>query len=118
MLVLAGCSHAPFVLPDDSVPPATVLDDYLTAVVANDCSTARALETKDYREGHDCGMWHIASFGALVGPATPRDGEVVFDTAVTTHGDDALPDGDHLLFFDLIRQPNGAWRVAGGGTGP
>ena len=115
VVVLAGCSHV--FMPADSAPPASVLEAYLTAVVANDCSTAHALETKDFGAGHDCGMWHITSFGSLVGPATPRDGEEVFSTAVTTQGGD-MPDGGHLLFFDLIRQPGGSWRVAGGGTGP
>jgi hypothetical protein len=119
LVLLVGCSRSPVVLPADSAPPAVVLNAYLTAIVAHDCDTARTLETKDYSSGHDCGIWHMTAFGDPVGPETPRDGEAVFSTTVTTQGGEkTLPDGHHTLFFNLIRQPGGAWRVAGGGTGP
>lgn len=109
------------VLPPDSAPPAVVLNAYLTALLAGDCDTARALATPTFFRGNGelCGGPDVSAFTPLRGPATPRDGEVVFSTTLTTRGGDgSMPDGDNLWFYSLVRQPNGAWRLAGGGSGP
>jgi hypothetical protein len=108
-------------LPPDSSPPDVVLNAYLAALKAGDCETARALETPTLVVGNGelCGALEVRAFTPLHGPATPQDGEVVFSTVLTTKGGDvSMPDGDHDWFYTLIRQPNGSWRVAGGGSGP
>jgi hypothetical protein len=69
--------------------------------------------------GELCGVVDVMAFGPLTGPATPQDGEVVFSTTLTTSGDGvSILAGDTLWFYTLLRQPDGEWRLAGGGTGP
>lgn len=120
LTTVAACG-SPTILPPDSASPALVLDAYMKALRSGDCATSRALSTQTFVVGNGelCGALHVTAFTALGGPATPRDGEVVFSTTVTTRGGDAsMPDGDHLWFYTLTRQPSGAWRLSGGGTGP
>ena len=51
--------------------------------------------------------------------ATPTDDVAVFSTTMTvTDGDESMPDGTYTWFYDLGRQPDGAWLLTGGGSGP
>jgi hypothetical protein len=98
-----------------------VLGAYLTALRAGDCDTARALTMSTFVVGNGelCGALHVSAFSSLTGPATPDDREVVFATTLTTNGDGAsIPAGDITWFYALDQQPSGAWRLAGGGSGP
>jgi hypothetical protein len=119
IVALRGSSVA--VLPPDSASPAAVLDAYLTALMASDCQTARALVTSTFTVGNGelCGAVRVSAYVVDPTPATPPDGEVIFATTLTTSGDGAsIPAGDVTWFYDLIRQPSGAWRIVGGGSGP
>lgn len=53
-------------------------------------------------------------------PATPISDEVVFATTLTTGGstDGSVPASDITWFYTLDRQPDGAWRISSGGSGP
>jgi hypothetical protein len=118
--VVAACRSGAVQIPD-SAPPAVVLDVYLRALEAGDCDAARALATSTFVVGNGelCGVLDVTGFNGLTGPAVPRDGEVVFSTTLTTGGDDrSIQEGDQTWFYTLVRQPNGAWRLAGGGSGP
>jgi hypothetical protein len=108
-------------LPADPAPPATVLNAYLTALRAGDCDVAHALALSSFVIGNGelCGAVHVSAFTPLIGPAGPGDGELVYSTTLTTDGDGvSIPAGDVIWFYALDRQPNGAWRLAGGGSGP
>jgi hypothetical protein len=122
VLALGGCVHGTFVPPPDSAPPATVLEAYLGALVAGDCSAGKVLgvETFGRGSGELCGAATVTKYRIAGPPATPSDAEVVFATTLTTGGsaDGSVPAGDITWFYDLKRQPSGAWRLAGGGSGP
>jgi hypothetical protein len=119
-----ACSHIPSSTPAGSpgvAPPEVVLSDYLAALQAGDCRTAHQFATSTFIVGNGelCGVLHVSAFTPLTGPATPRDGEVVFSSELTTSGGDvSMPDGQHTWFYTLDRQSNGAWRITGGGSGP
>lgn len=120
-LLVAACSApSPSIPQSNPEAPGIVLDAYLNALVEGDCVTARALATPTFGDGHFCGVaLHMTSFGVDPAPATPRDGELVYSTTITTQGgDETILDGTHTWFYTLIRQEGGAWRIAGGGTGP
>jgi len=115
---IGACGAVP--LPEQS-PPDLVLNTYLDALEAGDCERARSLAMPTFVVGNGelCGALDVLAFSPLTGPATPRDGEVIFSTTLTTRGDGvSIEDGDTLWFYQLIRQPGGAWRLTGGGTGP
>jgi hypothetical protein len=98
-----------------------VLRAYLEELQAGDCVAARALATPTFRVGNGelCGALRVTAFAPLGEPATPSDQEAVFSTKLTTvGGDQSMPDGGHIWFYDLVLQPDGAWRLAGGGSGP
>jgi hypothetical protein len=94
---------------------------YLAALVAGDCPTARALSTAENiaNNGVWCDRPRVRSFGSVGDGARPTDTESVYAVSITTAGgDSSLPDGEHLWFYDLRRQPSGAWRVYQSGSGP
>jgi len=98
-----------------------VLDAYLSALLDGDCPRSRTLETASFAAtGSDFCIWfQTTAYEINPNMATPADGKVEFDAQVTTRGGNfTLPDGSHTMFFPLDRQATGAWRVAGGGTGP
>ena len=108
-------------LPAKDAAPAEVLSAYLQALRSGDCQSAHALATSSFVHGNGelCGDLTVSAYTPLVDPATPRDGEVVFATNLTTQGGDgSMPDGLHTWFYALDRQPDGAWRIVGGGSGP
>jgi predicted small lipoprotein YifL len=122
MAGIAGCgTQAPRSLPPDTAPSKEVLVAYLQALVAGDCATARALSTPENvaNNGVWCDRPRVTSFGSTGDGAGPTDNEIVYAVSITTVGGDlSLPDAERLWFYDLRRQPNGAWRVYGSGSGP
>lgn len=119
-VAIAACGPRT-VLPPDPAPPNVVLTAYLTALRAGDCTTAHPLATSTFTIGNGelCGGVKVSAFTPLTQPATPRDGEVVYATTLTTSGDGVSIDaGDITWFYTLERQPSGAWRLTGGGSGP
>ena len=69
--------------------------------------------------GELCGHLTVRANTPPGTPAEPGDGEVIFSTVLTTEGgDDSMPDGDHIWFYSLKRQPAGTWRLIAGGSGP
>ena len=95
--------------------------DYLVALKAGDCRSAHALATSSFARGNGelCGDLDVTAYTTPQGPATPNDHEVVYATTLTTKGgDETVPDGQHIWFYSLDRQPDGSWRLAGGGSGP
>lgn len=127
-LALSACGSRPSPsLPPVSAPPEVVLDTYLRALVAGDCATADALAVGTFTayNGDLCGYLTVTAYRIYgknidgLGLRLEDVREVVFATMITTRGGDiALPDGDHTWFYSLDRQPDGSWRLAGGGTGP
>lgn len=109
-------------MPPDNAPPDVVLETYLEALETGDCATAHSLTTDTFTVGNGelCGALRVTRSEIAAGnPAQPRDGEVVFATTITVvGGDQSMPDGDHIWFYDLQRQANGTWRITGGGSGP
>lgn len=99
-----------------------VLDAYLRALVAGDCETGRKLVTETFRTGNGelCGGTGVTAYRIDLTPARPSPDEVVFGTWLTTTGSDdgSILPGDLGWFYSLRRQPNGSWRIVGGGTGP
>lgn len=122
MLGLSCGGPAAASLPPDDAPPDVVLATYLEALKAGDCATAHLLVTNSFTIGNGelCGALRVTRVViAADDPAQPREGEVVFATTITVAGgDQSMPDGDHIWFYDLQRQDNGAWRITGGGSGP
>jgi hypothetical protein len=121
LALVAACQAG--AVPPNSATPREVLTAFLTAAQARDCTLARALMTPSGAQqvASFCGSVQVHSF-QIVGDgngAAPNDHEVVFATTLgITGGDISLPDGGHTIFFDLIQQPGGEWRIAGGGSGP
>ncbi|HEY8438734.1 MAG TPA: hypothetical protein VIK65_09000 [Candidatus Limnocylindrales bacterium] len=121
LVAVGGC--APVVtFPPESAAPAVVLDTYLMALAAGDCQAGRRLALTTFAKGKGelCGETRLISYRVDLVPATFSDREVVFAAHLTTTGtaDRSVPPGEMLWFYDLLRQPNGAWRLAGGGSGP
>lgn len=107
-------------MPPDSAQPDVVLDTYLRSLVAGDCDMVRYLATSTFRQGNGdlCGGTDVTDY-RIDGQVQPSVDEVVFSTTLTTTGDnESIPAGEMLWFYSLMRQPNGAWRLTGGGTGP
>lgn len=120
-LVLGACAPA-VTLPPDSASPEVVLDTYLRALVAGDCDTGRKLGADGFGQwsGDLCGQTQVKAYGIFGAPAQPSTNEVVFATTLTTTGtsDGTVRSGQITWFFSLDRQPNGSWRLVGGGSGP
>jgi cellulase/cellobiase CelA1 len=123
----AACSPAAPVpsaatLPPPTAAPEVVLDAYLRALVAGDCDTGRKLATATFAKGNGelCGDTHVSAYQINPVPARPNAGEVVFSTTVTTTGtaDGSILPGAMTWFYSLDQQPDGSWRLVGGGSGP
>lgn len=119
-VLVVGC-QPPVALPPDSAGPDVVLDAYLRSLVAGDCDTGRKLATATFKRGNGdlCGGTDVTAY-QIDGRAQPSADEVVFATTVTTTGDhgQSIDAGEMTWFYSLMRQPNGAWRITGGGSGP
>ena len=123
LLAVSGCA-APTSrgsLPPADAPAAAVMDAYLQALVAGDCSTAHALATSTFKPGNGelCGDVVVSSFSLNPEPAAPGRDEVVYATELITEGssDGTIQRGRTVWFYDLKRQ-DGVWRLVGGGSGP
>jgi hypothetical protein len=122
VLVLTACAPA-VALPPASASPQVVLDTYLRALAAGDCSTGRKLWTEGAASrvrGDLCGETQVSAYGITGDPAQPTADELVFSTILTTTGtrDGSVRAGRITRFFTLRRQANGVWRIWGGGSGP
>lgn len=123
LLALSSAACAPAVaLPLDSAGPEVILDTYLRALVAGDCDTGRKLATDTFRKGNGelCGGTRVTAYRIDPVPARPSPEEIVFSTNLTTSGSDdgSILPGELGWFYSLDHQPNGSWRVVGGGSGP
>jgi hypothetical protein len=121
LVLVAACRTG--AVPPNSATPREVLAAFLAAAQARDCALARALVAPSGAQQVDsfCGSIQVHSF-QIIGDgngAAPNAHEVVFATMLGVSGGDVtLPDGSHTIFFDLLQQPGGEWRIAGGGSGP
>ncbi|CAL8974048.1 hypothetical protein CELL_01685 [Cellulomonas sp. T2.31MG-18] len=122
--LLAGCAHplgAPIALPSPGADARTVLSVYLQALRAGDCRTARQLAASSFSFGNGelCGHLKVLPYTEPGQPALPGDGEAIFSTVLTVAGADAsMNNGKNTRFYDLKQQPDGQWRLVGGGSGP
>jgi len=106
-------------IPPQSAPPEAVLAAYLTALMAGDCETGRALATSTFvvGDGELCGTLRVTSATVDGDPVKDSDRSVlVFVTLVVSGGGAAMPDGAHDWTYMLERLANGAWRLSGGGA--
>ncbi|HXI81313.1 MAG TPA: hypothetical protein VNM34_10910 [Verrucomicrobiae bacterium] len=122
MSIVGASGAPPFDNPPDSSRPATVLDAYLHALLSGDCAAGHALGTETFRKGNGelCGETTVISARVNGDPATPSSDEVVFASTLITTGtaDGSVPAGEITWFYALGRQPDGSWRLTGGGSGP
>ena len=108
-------------LPPRGAGPDVVMDAYLTALRAGDCDTTAALGVPPFGFGNGalCGHLTVEAVTRDGAPAEPNPDERVYATTVSvSDGDPSMEDGEHLWFYSLRRQPDGSWRLAGGGTAP
>lgn len=110
------------ILPPVDALPADVLDAYLAAFKANDCATGAELTTDTFTKGNGelCGEVTIGSYTSATGPAATGNELTYPVTLQVTTGskDGTVPSGAVLWFYTLQHQPNGSWRLTGGGSGP
>lgn len=123
LIALVGC-NAP-VPPRASVDPgnpASVLNAYLDAIASGDCATGRTFATETFRKGNGelCGAVPVEATRIHPGQPAGTADELIFATTLTTGGsqDGSVPAGEITWFYDLKRQVDGTWRLAGGGSGP
>jgi hypothetical protein len=120
--VLSACGGSSISPPPADAAPDVVVRAYLEALVRGDCSAEQVLGTGRFMSGSGelCGHTTVKSYSLGGTPATPTPDEAVFATTLVTTGtsDGSVQPGDLIWFFDLIRQPDGSWRIAGGGSGP
>ena len=123
LLAVTGCAapQGDVSLPPADAPAAAVMDAYLQALVAGDCTAAHALSTSTFGPGNGdlCGDVVVTSFSVHAGPAMPGRDEVVYATDLDTEGsaDGTIPHGRTTWFYDLARHDDG-WRLVAGGSGP
>ena len=111
---------------DASPPPpgsssSVVLETYLRALVAGDCTTAHAAATSTFaaEPAELCGKVRVSSFSVIEDPATPAPNEAIYLTTLTTSGsrDGSIARGKTDWFYKLERE-GGEWRLVSGGSGP
>ena len=122
LVALTACAAA-VALPPASASPQVVLDTYLRALVAGDCSIGRELWSEGAAtgvRGDLCGETQVSAYGIGGEPAQPTANELVFVTTLTTTGtrDGSVRAGQITWFFTLRREANGVWRIWGEGSGP
>lgn len=107
-------------IPPDSARPEVVLEAYLRSLVRGDCDATHRLETPHFVAGDGglCGEVVVTSFRVDPGRLVYSASEVALETHLTMHGGDgSFPDGEIYWVYQLVRQADGAWRIAGEGTG-
>jgi hypothetical protein len=121
-MLLGACIGAPRPPVPANASPREVLEAYLRALQTGDCGTGRTLTVSPFGRGNGelCDDTRVASAAIDGDPATPKADEAVFATTLVTTGtgDGSVHPGEITWFFDLRRQQSGAWRLAGGGSGP
>jgi hypothetical protein len=124
LLVLAGCGNTPserVALPPKGAPASLVLETYLHALEAGDCSSAHALAATTFTasNGDLCGAVDLKDFVVHDPPAQVGPDEVEYATELTTGGshDGSVASGRTTWFYSLKRQ-DGQWKLASGGSGP
>jgi hypothetical protein len=121
-VIVGGCGGSSLTAPPDSASARTVLETYLQSLVAGDCTGGRVLGTAAFVRGNGdlCGGTSVTAWTINKGFEGSTPAETEFNTTLTTTGtgDGTVPAGDVTWFFVLRQQPNGAWRLVGGGTGP
>ena len=121
VLPVAACAP-PVALPPATASPEVVLDAYLRALVAGDCDTERRLVTATFvkSNGELCSVTRVSAYRIEPSSAASSSNEVVFATVLTTTGSDdgTIRPGEVAWFYSLDRQPDGSWRLDGGGSGP
>ena len=105
----------------DLADPASVLSAYLLALGTGDCATGRTFAEPSFQRGNGelCGAVQVSAIKVNWDPARAED-ERVYATTLTTSGsaDGSIAAGDTTWFYDLKRQADGTWLIAGGGSGP
>lgn len=90
--------------------------------MAGDCESGRKLATASFAKGNGelCGDTLVEGYHIEPDPARPSSDEAVFATTITTSGtgDGSVRPGTITWFYSLDRQPDGSWRIVGGGSGP
>lgn len=115
-VVHGSASHA------DSLPASasarTVLDAYLTALVAGDCDAASSFATSTFVVGNGelCGAADVTSAVVQSGPSLAGGGFAV--TLRYDHGDASMPPGGTIWFYNLRQDAAGRWQLNGGGSAP
>jgi hypothetical protein len=127
LVALAGCGPGPggrsdvVAMPPDTASPLEVLGAYLGAMRNGDCPTAHRLfvEPIGVRNGDLCGAVTLFSYRLTGNPLPHGATEIIYGTTLTTggSGDGSIPAGDFLWNYDLVQQPNGAWRIVSAGQG-
>lgn len=113
----------PVAIPPTTAGPEAVLDAYLRTLLAGDCSTGRRLwvpVAHQTGDGDLCGDAWVWSYRIDGPPATLSASEADYAVTLTTtgSGDGSISAGQITWFYGLIQQPDGSWRIAGGGSGP
>ena len=101
--------------------PRQVLDAYLLALQEGDCASTRAYAVDRFRtDGELCGHVTVTAHGPYNFERRPSADEAQLAEILTVSGGDpaAMPDGERYWFSTLSRQPDGAWRLSSGGSGP
>lgn len=98
----------------------TVAQAYVDALLRGDCGTADLLATAQYAASPQigCGAGRAISAQLDVAGAHPNADEAVYGVTMGVVDVLGLDSGEHLLFMQLFRQPDGTWRVNGIGSGP
>ena len=106
-LALGACTHVAGALPEDGATPRQVLDAYLLALQAGDCATTHAYAVDAFlTDGELCGHVNVALLPERRLHAKPSPTRSCSPPQLTIKdGDQSLPDGDHLWFSTLRRQP-------------
>lgn len=121
VLLSAACAPAVAPLPAPATPEV-VLDAYLHTLLAGDCDEGRKLVTESFTKGNGelCGDTQVTRYRIDPGAARPSSDEIVFSTRLVTSGthDRSIEPGEMMWFYSLTRQPDGYWRIVGGGSGP
>ena len=122
--LIAGCTaSSPSIVrvsvPPDSAPALVVLQTYLRALVAGDGETAHALATSTFVLGNGelCGAdgIRVTSWEIL----NPYSNDADFAVNLTIDGgNEVIHPGNLTWFYEVVKTPDSAYRLAGGGSGP
>ena len=127
LVAVAGCRSGDadradtVAMPADTASPLEVLGAYLGAMRNGDCEIAHRLFAGPTRVGNGdlCGHLTLFSYRLTGNPLPHGTTEIIYGTTLTTGGsrDGSIPAGDFLWNYDLVQQPNGAWRIVSAGQG-